>query len=1139
MLSNRQHVKGFTLIATLLMLLLLSGIAIGLLMMVTTEGKVGGTDLQNNMAYHAAEGGIENMAANLAGALQNAQATTPAEICNVGMPNTNGPTLPGVTWLQYSAIPQGLSCPPANNATLTYTWGQITSGPNQGLWAQTIPINMLATAAMPGGQEVSMSRSAQIALIPVFQYGAFSEGDLAFFSTPSLDFNGRVHTNGDLYLGVAAGNTLTFHHKLEAYGNVVENYLPNGVTVANGNDLGTVYIPTTEGGCTTTTTSCVAKNINGDSTYGQGSVQGKGGNPPQSTYVPASGTDTWTPFSESTTNSEIINGNYGNTAAHQSGTGARKLSLPFVGGNTLPYEIIRRPPAGENTTTALSASREYNMAQIRVLLDDDPANLPGGASDTNNVRLANVTQTTGNTVATTWGVPIPAPNYSTATFPTPSGGNTYNLYFASASNAVPIPSSCPTAAGNPPVCSTPDWPYAPLSTFAAWTASQGLQPAGAPILWSYGITPPTPSNPPTLSICPPASPAPLSVPVGCQNGVYPYYPLPIADTPVASGALTNYPHLAASNAWSLIDGYLRVEYHNSSGQWVPVTNEWLQLGFARGVTPPTANRAGLPATGTKNPINPNAILLLQEPADRSTGPTLMAEPTVSGGVWAVSQAGAPTCSTTSGSGAGQRCTSWTAGTPAVPLLAADSGVSGGQWVFGVTPASPTATTPQSLTQFNWYPINFYDAREGEVRDVDQGNNSCTSNGVMNAVEIDVGNLQQWLKANIGSSGTSVEYTTQNGYVLYFSDRRGMLLNPHATTTHLANTKSGDSGLEDVVNASSQAGTPDGVLEPAAAGAPLSPAGVALSPEDVNENGVLDNWGTADLGLGQWNGTTNQNTQIVLSNPDNPYLPRIASCSTTGRKNWVSGARHVLKLVDGSLGNLPITPVGTSETIAGVTKTYYGGFTVAAENPVYIQGDYNSVTAGGVTTDTFFTNQQNTAPAKDLAGYVPAAVIADAVTVLSNSWDDRVSMVGTATTTDITYAANPYAGDRIASTTSYRVAIAGGKNMSFPMPSWDTNSADYPFATDGGVGNFLRFLEQWSGQTLNYGGSLVSMYYSTYNTGLFKCCTYIVYSPPVRNYVFDVDFTLPGGVGLPPGTPLFRDVETLGYRQLFSTRTTGQ
>src|SRR5580704_18309206 len=78
------NTKGFTLVASLLLLLLLSGIALGLMMMVNTEGKVGGTDLQNNLAYHAAEGGIEKMYSDLSAAIQNAEVPSPSEICGVG-----------------------------------------------------------------------------------------------------------------------------------------------------------------------------------------------------------------------------------------------------------------------------------------------------------------------------------------------------------------------------------------------------------------------------------------------------------------------------------------------------------------------------------------------------------------------------------------------------------------------------------------------------------------------------------------------------------------------------------------------------------------------------------------------------------------------------------------------------------------------------------------------------------------------------------------------------------------------------------------------------------------------------------------------------------------------------------------------
>jgi hypothetical protein len=84
-------------------------------------------------------------------------------------------------------------------------------------------------------------------------------------------------------------------------------------------------------------------------------------------------------------------------------------------------------------------------------------------------------------------------------------------------------------------------------------------------------------------------------------------------------------------------------------------------------------------------------------------------------------------------------------------------------------------------------------------------------------------------------------------------------------------------------------------------------------------------------------------------------------------------------------------------------------------------------------------------------------------------------------------------------------------------------------TDGGMHNFLRYLESWGG-TLNYEGSLVSLYSSQYATGVFKCCT-VVYSPPTRGYQFDQLFLQPQN--LPPGTPMFQDVDNLSYHQNFS------
>ena len=96
-----------------------------------------------------------------------------------------------------------------------------------------------------------------------------------------------------------------------------------------------------------------------------------------------------------------------------------------------------------------------------------------------------------------------------------------------------------------------------------------------------------------------------------------------------------------------------------------------------------------------------------------------------------------------------------------------------------------------------------------------------------------------------------------------------------------------------------------------------------------------------------------------------------------------------------------------------------------------------------------------------------------MTVLSNQWGDFNSLVFATASGSRTPAAPAY----------YRTAISGGKNIPFPQPGW-TNVAN-DFGTDGGMHNFLRYLENWSGQSLNYDGSLVSMYYAEYDTGTYK------------------------------------------------------
>jgi hypothetical protein len=182
-------------------------------------------------------------------------------------------------------------------------------------------------------------------------------------------------------------------------------------------------------------------------------------------------------------------------------------------------------------------------------------------------------------------------------------------------------------------------------------------------------------------------------------------------------------------------------------------------------------------------------------------------------------------------------------------------------------------------------------------------------------------------------------------------------------------------------------------------------------------------------------------------------------------------RRALKVVNGALGNLT------------------NGFTVASENPVYIQGDFNA-TAASVTAEP----------------NIPAAIIADSITLLSNVWNDT-----------LTFRFPNDATNRNAANTGYRFAMITGKARPFAKPAaWGVNE------------HFMKMLEDWSGTTLRYRGSMVSLFFSRQAIGIYRADAN-VYSPPTRGYNFDTDFLTPAL--LPPGTPMFRDVNTLKFRQI--------
>ena len=155
-----------------------------------------------------------------------------------------------------------------------------------------------------------------------------------------------------------------------------------------------------------------------------------------------------------------------------------------------------------------------------------------------------------------------------------------------------------------------------------------------------------------------------------------------------------------------------------------------------------------------------------------------------------------------------------------------------------------------------------------------------------------------------------------------------------------------------------------------------------------------------------------------------------------------------------------------------------GLTVATPNPLYMVGDYNVPPGASGTTNTSQT--------------VPASLVADAFTVLSEDWQDTNG----------------------GAVLSYRRATNTTINAAMVSGIVQTGGGYF----SGGIENCPRLLEDWTGYTLTVNGSIVVLYESQIANAPWGAAPDI-YQPPIRAFNFDPNFTVPEK--LPPGTPELR------------------
>ena len=230
-------------------------------------------------------------------------------------------------------------------------------------------------------------------------------------------------------------------------------------------------------------------------------------------------------------------------------------------------------------------------------------------------------------------------------------------------------------------------------------------------------------------------------------------------------------------------------------------------------------------------------------------------------------------------------------------------------------------------------------------------------------------------------------------------------------------------------------------------------------------------------------TNNYNYNITTSGTNGLHTTALSGTYKAVTSNFARGIR----LVNG--GSLP------QSNSTNVT----GGLTIASPNPVYIQGDWNtgstysgSFSSNGMTYSNTPSSDGTNAypsgtstPAWTASSYTeqPSVIAADAVTILSNGWSDSTS--------------NSSLTSRTPLSTTINTAIVAGNVPTAFVVSHDSVSTDY----SGGIENFPRLLENWSGYNLTIHGSFALLYDSEQAVQPWQM-TGAYYNAPNRRWFFD-------------------------------------
>jgi Tfp pilus assembly protein PilX len=355
--------RGSALVGAIFILAVLGAIAMTVLGVVHSETKIAGSDLERTRTFYAAAAGIEKMTTDFSALFNRTSRPSSASLAGVAAASPPELLFEGFTIEQTISLDDVTLAAMRQTTNSLYPSVTIPNGPFAGLTASVAPYNLITTATSRTSAQVKLSRQINNYLIPIFQFGMFSNEDLEVHPGPQFTFNGRVHANGNLYFNGATTFLAKVTTANEAVVDVLRNGTPRTGTVSF--QVGATNVKMTTGSVS------MGPNLTGALANDRG-------------YNPGSpnGTDNpnWKTNSVAAAQAGVPN-QFGGQLLTRT-TGITPLLLPLQLDGNPTRDIIKRGMPNDDPT--LSISRYHNKSQIRILLDDenpgalDSSGIPAG-----------------------------------------------------------------------------------------------------------------------------------------------------------------------------------------------------------------------------------------------------------------------------------------------------------------------------------------------------------------------------------------------------------------------------------------------------------------------------------------------------------------------------------------------------------------------------------------------------------------------------------------------------------------------------------------------------------------------------------------------------------------------------------------